>query len=386
MDDSRPRGATGFFETLRIVELGTWLSVPAAAALFADRGAEVIKVEPPRGDPGRNYYASETGANVVPPTFLLDNRSKSAVSVDLQNPEGRHALRHIVAAADVFITNMRLDALERFGLDHEALLAANPRLVYASLTGFGLRGPQRSRPSYDIGAFWARSGLSHQLTVPGAAPTSPAGGYGDHITALALFGAITAGLLERERTGSGGLVETSLLRTGAWVAGGDLAVMDAIGKLHPAPNRADCRTPLVNSYRTSDNRWFFLVGVETMRHFGRVCEAIDRPELNADNRFSDAGAIRRNARELVEIFDVEFGKVQLAEWAARFERAGVWWEPVANPAEVLADEQLLANDAFAVMDVDGSRRKLVASPFTVFERALTLAAPPVVGADNYRYT
>jgi crotonobetainyl-CoA:carnitine CoA-transferase CaiB-like acyl-CoA transferase len=374
-----------FFEGLRIVELGTWLAAPAATALLADLGAEVIKVEPPAGDPGRRFLAAIGASSDEAPVFALENRHKAGVTLDLSEAANRSALEQLLGSADVFVTNMRVGALERLGLDPDELTRRYPRLIYASMTGYGLRGGDRDRPSYDVGAFWARSGLSHQLTLPGQPPVSPTGGYGDHVTALSLCCAVLAGLLEREATGKGGLVETSLLRVGGWVLGGDLAIQAALGRAHGVAPRTESRTPLVNSYRTADDRWFFLMCPEVARHLPKVCEVIGQPELATDERFATVPALRTHRRHLIAVLDEAFASRPLAEWEKRFEAAGVWWEPVSTPAEVLQSEQLAANDAILPVVSSDRVHRMITAPFGVFGHCPPQPArAPALGGDNDR--
>ncbi len=223
---------------VRVVELGIWVAGPAAGGVMADWGAEVTKVESPEGDPMRRVFQLIVGhGQPQSPPFDLDNRGKRSVVADLTTDEGRAVVDALVADADVFLTNLRPDALERLGLGHEALLGAHPRLVYCSVTGYGLTGPDRDRPGYDVGAFWARSGLAHLMAVDGEAPPALRGGMGDHLTGLAALGGILAKLLERERTGRGGLVEASLLRTGVYAVGWDLGIQARFAKLAPTAPR-----------------------------------------------------------------------------------------------------------------------------------------------------
>ncbi|GAA4546341.1 CoA transferase [Pseudonocardia xishanensis] len=330
-----------FFRDLRVLELGVWMAAPSTAALLADLGADVVKVEGPAGDPARAFFAATGTDAPVQPTFALDNRGKRSLVIDLADPSGRGRFEELLGEADVLVVNLRQAALRKLGLTAEELCPRFPRLVYGSLTAHGLDGPDADEPGYDVGAFWARSGLSHQLA--GGSPLHAPGAYGDHVTGLALFSAVLAALLERERTGRGGLVETSLLQTATWIAGPDLAVQATLGKVHPVADRRSAVMPLVNSYRTADDRWFFLTCVEGARHLPAVCTAIGRPWLAADERFASPGAMRRHRRELIALLDEAFAGDTLDRWAERFAAAGVWWQVVARPAEVLADPQVAAN-------------------------------------------
>ena len=203
------------------------------------------------------------------------------------------------------------------------------------------------------------------------------------MTGLAMFAAILAGLLERTVTGRGGVVETSLLQTATWVAGPDLAVQEVVGRVHAVAPRHQAHTPLVNSYRTSDGRWFFLTCLEVERHFPKVCNLIGKPELTVDPRFADARGVRTNRRELIEILDEAFACATLAQWQPRFAEAGVWWQLVKEPAEVLQDPQLHANGWLEdVQTAPGVTHPMITSPIKVFGAVgPTPIAAPVL--DDY---
>lgn len=372
------------FKGMRVVELGSWVTAAASSALLADLGAEVIKVEPPAGDPSRRGMSALGASSSQAPTFRLDNRGKRSLVIDLLEEDGRRELGDLLSTADVFITNVRIASLERLTLAPDELLRQYPTLIYALVTGFGRRGADRNRPSYDIGAFWARSGLSHQLTPPGEAPLNMLGALGDHMTSLSLMAAILAALVERGATGRGGLVETSLLQTGAWTLGWDLSMQAILGRVNPATDRTDVRAPLMNPYRTADDRWLFLMGLDVKRHFGVLCKAIARPDLCDDPRFVDARSVRKNSKDLIAILDDAFRRHTLAEWASRLDAAGMWWSPCNTPEEVLADPQLSANDVlWTAPDLDESVA-LVPSPYTVFGHHPTIEPAPELGEFDRR--
>lgn len=363
---------------VRVVELGVWVAAPAATALLADWGADVIKVEAPAGDPMRSVFGSIGIDGDLPnPAFALDNRGKRSVVLDLHQDADRSELEELLAEADVFVTNLRPDALDKLGLEPVATVDRNPHLVYCSVSGYGLHGEDRNSPTYDIGAFWARSGLSMQLADGDGSPRNARGGIGDHITGLAALGGILAGLLEKRATGRGRVVEVSLLRTGAYVLGWDLGLQLALGKVAGSEPRDRCQAPLMNSYRASDGRWFFLTGLEADRHIGPLLRALDRPDLLEDPRFADAVALRRNRIEVIAELDAVIAGRPLAEWAERFEAQGVWWAPARAPAEVVEDPQLLANDG--VVDVDGGRLRTVGSPFSFSDARPRAGSVPRLG-------
>ncbi len=278
---------------LRVVELGVWVAAPSAAALLADWGAEVIKIESPAGDPMRNVFGSIGIAGDLPnPAFALDNRGKRSVVLNLREAGDRQHLEDLLATADVFVSNLRPDALDKLDLEPRATVDRHPRLVYCSISGYGLQGEERNRPTYDIGAFWARSGLAVQMADADGSPLNARGGIGDHITGLAALAGILGAVLEQRQTGAGRVVEVSLLRTGAYVLGWDLGLQMALGKVAGAEPRHRNQSPLMNPYRAADGRWFFFTGLEAGRHIGAVCRALGRPDLLEDERFASASAIR----------------------------------------------------------------------------------------------
>ncbi len=368
-------------EGIRVIEMALWVAGPATAGILADWGADVVKIEPPAGDPMRALFQVAMGSKVERnPPFELDNRGKRSVVLDVHVAEERAIAERLIAAADVFVTNIRPDALVRMGLDGATLCARHPRLVYASVTGYGTDGPDRNRPGYDVGAFWARSSIAHTLTPEGEAPVQLRGGFGDHVTALATVAGILAALLERERSGRGRVVETSLLRTGMYCLGWDLGIQLAFDKMRPAAPRTASETPLVNSYRAGDGGWFWLIGLEADRHFPALARAIERPELAADPRFATARDRRHNRRELIALLDQAFAARPRAEWAERFDREDVWWAPVQSASEVVRDPQAAAAGAFVEVPGASGPSRAIASP-VAFGDAPPLApgAVPALG-------
>jgi crotonobetainyl-CoA:carnitine CoA-transferase CaiB-like acyl-CoA transferase len=363
-DDALP--GLSALANLRVVELGVWVAAPSAAALLADWGADVIKVEAPTGDPMRQVFGSLGIDSDMPnPAFSLDNRGKRSVVLDLRQPDGREHLEDLLATADVFISNLRPDALDGLGLEPAATVERHPHLVYCSISGYGLHGAERNRPTYDIGAFWARSGLSMQMADHEGTPLNARGGIGDHITGLAALGGLLAAVLEQRATGRGRVVEVSLLRTGAYVLGWDLGLQMTLGKVARAEPRERNQAPLMNPYRAADGRWFFFTGLEASRHIHAVCRALGRPDLAEDQRFADASAIRRHRAEIIAILDEIIAERPLSDWAERFESVGVWWAPAQTPAEVVEDPQFLANDGIVEIGAgSGDTQRSVNGPVT----------------------
>ena len=363
---------------LRVVEMGVWVAAPSAGALLADWGADVIKVEPPAGDPMRRAFGSlGIGDDFPNPAFAQDNRGKRSIILDLRDNKARSVLEELLATADVFLTNLRPDALDGLGLEPEATVGRHPHLVYCSVSGYGLRGEDRNRSAYDIGAFWARSGLSVQLANSEGVPLNARGGIGDHISGLAALAGLLAAVLEQRHTGRGRVVEVSLLRTGSYVLGWDLSLQANLGKVAPAEARHSNQTPLMNSYKTKDEKWFFFTGLEADRHIGNICRALGREDLLADPRFADARALRKNRVEVIATLDDIVATETLEVWAERFDRAGVWWAPAQGPADVLEDPQLLANDGIVELgdDEGGPRQRSVNGPVSFSDVRVRPSAP-----------
>jgi crotonobetainyl-CoA:carnitine CoA-transferase CaiB-like acyl-CoA transferase len=381
-ETAAPSGLTAL-SGLRVVEMGVWVAAPSAGALLADWGADVIKVEPPNGDPMRGAFGSlGIGQDFPNPAFAQDNRGKRSIVLDLRRPEAREQLEKLLSTADVFLTNLRPDALDGLGLEPTATVARHSRLVYCSVSGYGLRGEDRNRPAYDIGAFWARSGLSVQLANSEGVPLNARGGIGDHISGLAALAGLLAAVLEQRQTGRGRVVEVSLLRTGTYVLGWDLSLQETVGKVAKAEARDANQTPLMNSYRTKDGRWFFFTGLEADRHLDAVLRALGRPELRDDPRFADARSLRKNRTEVIAVLDDIVRERTLDEWAERLDAEGVWWAPAQGPAEVLDDRQLAANDGFLALppDPDGRSRRSINGPVSFSDLPVGPAtAAPLLG-------
>ncbi|MGW0761700.1 CaiB/BaiF CoA transferase family protein [Streptomyces sp. NPDC002814] len=333
-------------EGIAVVELGMWVAAPAAATMLADWGADVIKVEAPTGDPNR-YTLRHVGQEIdSAPPFETDNRGKRGIVLDLRAEDGKAHLEQLLERADVFVTNLRPGALERLGLSPDEIRTRHPRLVVGTLTGYGWTGAERDRAGYDVSAFWARPGIAAMLNPAGEPPPGIRPGLGDRTAAANLVAGVLAALLRRERTGEGGVVDVSLLRSGTYANGNDLALQNFFGKRGRTRARTEHESPLYNSYRSADDRWFWLVGLEGNRHWPGVLKALGREDLGEDERFATGKARRGHVRELIAVFDEEFAKRPLAEWAERFDAEGVWWAPVQTLAEVAADPQAEAVGAF----------------------------------------
>jgi crotonobetainyl-CoA:carnitine CoA-transferase CaiB-like acyl-CoA transferase len=362
---------------IRVVELGVWVAGPSAGGVLADWGADVVKVEPPDGDPFRGLYLTAAGVELpANPPFELDNRGKRSVVLDLRKDEARAIAHRLIDRADVFVTNVRAAALDRLGLDWDTLAARNPRLVYGRVTGYGESGPDADRPSYDVGAFWSRAGIAAALTPPGGDPPMQRGAMGDHTAGVTLAGGISAALFARDRTGRGQLVTTSLLRVGLFVLGWDTNAALRLG-IHATPmQRTDMPNPVICPFRGRDGRWFWLLGLQGQRHWPDLVRAIGRPEWLEDSRFASMAARREHAAELVALLDAIFATETAAEWGRRFDADGMWWAPVQTTTEALDDPQVHASGAIVdVPQADGSTAPGVASPVDFTDTRWAPAGP-----------
>jgi crotonobetainyl-CoA:carnitine CoA-transferase CaiB-like acyl-CoA transferase len=348
---------------VRVIELGVWVAGPAAGGILSDWGADVVKIEPPLGDPARSFQRMLGGDLPTNPVFELDNRSKRSVVVDLGTDEGRSLALELIDSADVFLTNIRVSALRRAGLDPETLRARNPRLVYAIITGYGLEGAEADRPAYDIAAYWARSGLAAALTPPGGQLPFQRGGMGDHTVGMTAAAMISAALFARERTGEGDLVSTSLLRQGAYTIGFDVNVALMWG----LPIRVGTRTTMgnvaINNYSAGDGRPFWIVGLEGHRHWPPLARAVGHPEWLEDERFATPAARARNATELIALLDESFAIKTLDEWAVIFDAdPDFFWAPVQTVDELLGDQQFHAAGGLVEVPSEDGAWTMLATP------------------------
>jgi crotonobetainyl-CoA:carnitine CoA-transferase CaiB-like acyl-CoA transferase len=337
-------------EGVKVVEFASYIAGPGACCILGDWGAEVIKVERPGGDTMRAAFAdvkSELSGN---PTFDLDNRGKRGIVLDISKPEGRDALAKLAQTADVFLTNVRPAALKRAGLDYDSLKQANPRLVYAVITGYGLEGPDAHKPGFDVTAFWARAGVANMTAPKGTDPFMLRSGMGDHTTALATVSAILAALYEREKTGQGRLVQTSLLATGVYVMGSDLAVQLKFGRLASNRTRDNPINPIATFFKSADGRWFVHNPRGGNGGWETFCEVAGRPDLVQDPRFATGRSRRENTRELVAELDAAFAALPFEEVARRLDAADLVWAPVQTPADVAADPQVAASGALVQVE------------------------------------
>jgi crotonobetainyl-CoA:carnitine CoA-transferase CaiB-like acyl-CoA transferase len=361
-------------EGLKVVEMATWVAGPGCAGVMADWGADVIKVESPDGDATRAFYP-DTAESPGNPVFALENRGKKGVVLDIARPEGRRALIALLRQADVFITNVRPGSLQRMGLDYESLKAEAPRLIYAAVTGYGLQGPEANAPAFDITAFWTRSGVARATIPPDQEPFPSRPGFGDHTTALATLSAILAAVHERAATGRGRLVETSLIRAGAYAIGWDLSLQLRYGHVVTAQPRDERPVAISGFFRTADDRWVCILP-RTLDCFANMMIVIDRPEILADDRYALPITDLDIVREVRAMIDEGFARMTLAEAAERLTALDLAWAPMATLAELAESD--MARDAGCFETIEdgwGGQFRAPAAPARFPEGAPPIGRP-----------
>ena len=340
-------------EDIKVLEVDSYMAAPSAAAILADMGADVVKIEPIAGDPMRGLSRPlrvESNFAGYDLQFDVDNRGKRSAAIALDKAEGQALAQRLAQDADVFLCNLLAQRQRRFGLDPQTLFAIKPNLVHATLTGYGTTGPDAWRPGYDVTAFFGRSGLSDN-TREGDDGVVPRAGtaQGDHTTGLALVAAILAALRLAERTGEGQVVETSLYETAVWTQASELSVT-AIDKA-PVRRRArhEALTPMTNRYPCGDGKWVVLNMLDSGA-WERLCRAIGRDDWLADERYATGRDRYRHMRELVDGVDATLSAKSRDEWGVIFDEHGVIWGPVLGLHEVVDDPHANAIGLFPELE------------------------------------
>ena len=329
-------------EGIKVVELASFVAAPAAGRMLAEMGADVIRVESTAGDPWR-FYGVNCGLPVADeenPLFDLYNLGKRDIQLDTKTPEGKEILLRLLGEADVFITNNRLKSLVRAGLDYDSLKDRFPKLIYGLVTGYGQTGPDVDAPGYDGVAFFSRSGMLADMAEPGGYPASAPGCVGDGATGAALFGGICAALLNRERTGMGDFVETSLFGNAVWLCG-TMSAFEQYG--YHYPKKRSEMGALYTFYKCKDGEWLHLAVTQHDRYWKPLAEALNVPELAEDERFKNAALISRNRAQLIPLLEQAFSQFDYDEIAARLRERDIVFDRMRHYRELAADPQAVAN-------------------------------------------
>ena len=376
----------GIFDGIRVVEVATWTFVPAAGAVLADFGADVIKVEHPRGgDPQRGLATGGyiPGSQGISLTTEQTNRGKRSIGIDLSAEQGRGLLLELIASADVFMTNLLPAARQKLGVDVQDVRARHPMIVYVRADATGPKGPEAGKPGYDSGVFFARAGILDAFTSPGAdEPVAAQPGFGDKTGAMNIAFGVAAALLRRERTGAGSLVDVSLLASAVWVNSSDIIYSKALGRDFTRTVRP-IRNPIAASYRTADGRWICLTMLESDRWWDDFCHHVGRHDLRDDERFCDAAARETNSDACVAEIQKTFAQLGLSEWRARLETMAGPWAVVQNQLEVLEDPQAKANGYISQVEhPSGQTITVVRAPVMFDEVPPDLRSAPEASAQT----
>lgn len=343
---------SGPLEGIKVVEITMFQQGPVAGMRLGDLGADVIKVEPKTGDPGRGFMriigvdAGLKGRNYY---FENCNRNKRSIVLDLKNKLGKNIFLKLIDTADVFLNNMSIEAPGSLGIGPDILLKRNPRLIYAQASGWGRKGQDANLYSFDYTGV-ARSGLMMSCGEKGTPPVQMIPGIGDELGGLICAWAVTAALFAREETGKGQLVDTSLLGSIIAMLGLVMSAPAILGKEFPRQIRAESGNPIYNHYRCKDDKWIALAHLQPDRYWPNVCRSLNMEELENDPRFNSIETRAQNCRELVKIIDEIFATKTREDWLDILQKEGCICTPIQSPMEVSNDPQALANDYFINVD------------------------------------
>ena len=330
------------FSGLKVIDAASFLAGPCAATILSDYGADVVKIEPPAGDRHRSIAAGHESEW----SWQLTDRNRRGLALDISTLEGYEVLMRLLQAADVFVVNFSAGQLRRFRLEWETLRQVNPRLVFAQISAYGLEGDEADRPAFDLTGWFARTGimdLMHDKDVP---PSLPAGGVGDHATAMTLFAGILMALYRRDRTGEGGMVSTSLAATGTWANGLNLQAVLAGVDGAARRDREGWSNPVQNVYTTRDGRHVLLAVQNIGRDWTKLVDALDAPHWRDDPRMQPVKPLFSNRFFAREQIQQAVGALDAAELCRRLDACGIVHSLVARNAEVIDDPQLIANGVF----------------------------------------
>ena len=374
----------GMLEGIRVVSMGVVIAGPAASAILADWGADVIKVEPLTGEMFRGTTRAQgvsTGA--VNSLIQVFNRNTKGLAIDLTKEAGRNTFYKLITKADVFISNYEPAAIKKLKVDYESLRQVNPSLIHAVISGYGSEGPDKDERAFDFTAGWARSGLMHLITEPGCPPAAQRAGTIDTAAGTHVVAGILAALWNREKTGEEQEIEVSLYHTGVWTLAADIQAT-LFGRV-PIPNdRTKANNPVWNSYYTKDGRWIWLAMLQPKAYWPGFCAAIKMPELENNPRFDSIETRAENREELIHIIDAVIAGKTMNEWEQIFRDNNILYGRSQTPVEVINDPQAIANGFFTeVMHPEAGKLKLVASPVRFHQKPAQIkTTAPEIGQNT----
>lgn len=344
--------AGGPLAGVKVVEMTMFQQGPVAGMRLGDLGADVIKIEAKTGDPARGFMKiieAMSGLKGNNYYFEHTNRNKRAIVLDLKHKTGLEVFLKLIDGADVFLNNMSIDAPIKLGIGPEALLARNPRLIYAHASGWGRKGPEAGALSFDYTGI-ARSGLMMAAGEKGTPPSQILPGIGDEVGGLMCAWGVTAALYAREKTGKGQVVDTSLMGSIIGLLAYQLEAPSILGQEFSREIRAKAGNPLYNHYRCKDDKWIVIAHLDPNRYWTRICKALGIEELQNDPKFTSVESRGQNAEELVAILDDRFSTKNRDEWMQILKDAECICTPIQTLTEVVNDPQAMANNY--MIDVD----------------------------------
>lgn len=370
---------------VRVLEVAAWTFVPAAGAVLAEWGAEVIKVEPrDGGDPQRGLISMglvPPGAGGVNYMIEMPNRGKQSVGVDLRKPEGQEVVRELATSCDVFLTSYLPSRRTAFGIDVEHIRGANPDIIYVRGSGYGPLGEDNDRPGFDGVSYWSRGGVGSALTEDGEELVRPRAAFGDLLGGMTIAGGIAAALYKRKVTGVPSIVDVSLLGLATFNITPDITT-SCLYENDPTPKfgHSDAPNPLAGNYRTKDGRYVTLMMLQADRFYAEFMSLIGLPELIDDDRFSDGVARYMNRTELIAILDDVFLSRTLDEWRVALALLSGAWGPVQLPGELPDDRAVVANGYIpTVTTMSGAPYRLPVNPVQFDEQHVVPSGAPEHG-------
>lgn len=355
---------TQVMKGVRVLEVAQFTFVPAAGAILADWGADIIKIEHPvRGDTQRGFINS-FGSKIDPlRNGMMEhpNRGKRSVGVDISTPEGQALLYEIAATADVFLTNYLPAARQKLKIDVEHIRAINPNIIYARGSAYGDKGPDRDSGGFDSTGFWMRSGVGYSVTPEelskGGVIGQPVAAFGDSIGGMFIAGGISAALFHREKTGEATEIDVSLMSTAWWALGSAIgtSLENGVVPRAPMPSTGSMpNNPFLGNYMTADGYTLHMCTLTPGVYARSLFETLGMPELADDPRFATAEAIMANAAEGSDILKARFAQETMAYWTEQMKKYNGQWAPAQSLLDLCKDEQALANDMLIEIEtVDG---------------------------------
>ena len=371
---------------IKVIELANYVAAPVVGRMLADLGAEVIKIEGRGGDAWRLTAASLTQTTQDEnPIFDMFNAGKKSISLNLKDNKGREVFFRLLEDADILLTNTRHQSLVKLGMDYESLKDRFPRLIYATLTGYGYEGPDCNAPGFDNIAFWGRTGFIADMSIdsPGSYPVNTRAAMGDVASGSILFGSIMTALYQRANTGNGDFVTVSLYNAGIWIMGGCL-VMAERPYNHRFPEPRMTGNPMNLPYKCSDGQWIRCTVFEYERYADKMFAALGVGEEMAHLGVTDMKSMMKKAAQVVPIFEAAFSKKTSMQWLAIFKSLDIVSGRLNHFADVFEDRQAIENEYIQPYRcLNGQSRMITTLPVRLGSQGtIKIGAPFACGEHN----